>query len=76
MQFEVTVSFTTHKQHFIQHIISYIFNHKLHTGIFLDSLKIVIVKPLYKKGDNYNKLQAYFVINFFMRYLRKLRTVN
>jgi hypothetical protein len=38
----------------ISHPLSHICNHSLHTGIFLDHLKISIVKPLYKKGDKAN----------------------
>jgi hypothetical protein len=35
----------------IFHPLSYICNHSLHTVVFPDRLKIVAVKPLYKKGD-------------------------
>jgi hypothetical protein len=38
----------------ISHSLIYICNHSLYTGIFPDHLKIVVVKPLYKKGDKTN----------------------
>ena len=34
--------------------LSYIYNYSLHTGTFLDRLKIAVVKPLHKKGDKSN----------------------
>ena len=34
--------------------LSYIYNYSLHTGIFPDHLKMVVVKTLYKKGDKCN----------------------
>jgi hypothetical protein len=34
--------------------LSFICNHLLHTAIFLDRLKIAVVKQLHKKGDKYN----------------------
>jgi tellurite resistance protein TehA-like permease len=33
---------------------SCIYNYSLHIGIFLDRLKIAVVKPLHKKGDKFN----------------------
>jgi hypothetical protein len=35
----------------ISHPLSYICTHSLHTAVFLDRLKLAVVKPLYKKGD-------------------------
>jgi len=35
----------------ISHPLNYIYDHLLYTGIFPHSLKIALVKPLYKKGD-------------------------
>ena len=34
--------------------LSYICNYSLHTGIFPDCRKMVIIKPLYKKGDKFD----------------------
>ena len=36
------------------HPLSYIYCHSLYSGIFPDSLKIAVVKPLYRKGDKTN----------------------
>jgi hypothetical protein len=31
--------------------LSHIYNHSIRTGVFLERLKISVVKPLFKKGD-------------------------
>ena len=33
--------------------LSFIYNYSLYTGTFPDSLKIAVVRPMYKKGDKY-----------------------
>jgi len=52
----------------ISYSLSYIYNHSLYTGIFPDHPKIAVIKLLKKKRQKYNdKLQAYFIVNSFLR---------
>jgi hypothetical protein len=62
----------------ISHPLSYSCNHSLHTGVFPDHLKIVVVKPLYKKGDktSMTSYRPISLLTVFLKYLRKLCTVG